>query len=695
LKIHLLFFLILTIACNGQEKKMHKHTNLLIDETSPYLLQHAHNPVNWHPWNQQTLEKAKKEDKLLIISIGYSACHWCHVMEHESFENEEVAKVMNDRFINIKIDREERPDIDHIYMNAVQLMSQRGGWPLNCIALPDGRPVWGGTYFQKKQWINQINQVANYYVSNRSEMEEYAQKLASGIQQSELVAYNKKMVDFDSTDLKTIVQNWQKTFDYSEGGHKRSPKFPIPNNYEFLMTYGHLFNEQDIKEYTQITLDKIGYGGIYDHIGGGFSRYSTDEFWKVPHFEKMLYDNAQLISLYSCAYTAYKKDEYRQIVEETIAFIDRELSDESGAFYSALDADSEGEEGKFYIWKKEELKQIIGNEYPLFAKYFNVNNKGYWEHGNYILLKNQSDKQFCKQEKITINELKQKTKNWKEKLLQERNKRIRPGLDDKSLTSWNALMCKAYSDAYLAFGKKSYLEKALKNASFIEEKQWQENGALFHSYKKGKSTINGYLEDYAFTIEAFIKLYQATFDLNWLKKAQKLLEYCNTHFYDSQSGMYYFTSDLDPPLVARKMEIHDNVIPSSSSTMANNLFILSHFLDNDDYLQRAKVQLNNIKHNMESYGSGYSNWANLLMKFTNPFYQVAITGKDAHHEILNFSKHYIPNKILLGSKTESQMPLLKNKFEENKTLFYVCQNKSCLFHTSVSKQAAEYINSIK
>ena len=460
-----------------------QHTNALVNETSPYLLQHANNPVDWYPWNDETLAKALKEGKLLIISIGYSACHWCHVMEYESFEDEQVAQVMNERFINIKVDREERPDIDQVYMNAVQLMQQRGGWPLNCIALPDGRPVWGGTYLPKEQWIEQINQVANFYEQRPQDILDYAQKLAKGIQRSELVSYNKEKPNFSWQDLENTLDPWSKQFDYKEGGPNRAPKFPIPNNYLFLMRYAHLKQDNKLSEYVQLTLDKMAWGGIYDQVGGGFARYSTDKLWKVPHFEKMLYDNAHLVSLYSEACTCYGKEMNKDIVEQTLAFVERELSNDNGAFYSALDADSEGLEGKFYVWKKEELKSLLGQDYPLFAKYYNINHKGYWEEGNYILVKDQSDRDFCKKENLKLDVFQQKVKYWQSKLLKEREQRIRPALDDKSLTSWNALMCQGYTDAYLAFGNKYYLHSAIKNARFILDKQCQCDHSLWHSYK--------------------------------------------------------------------------------------------------------------------------------------------------------------------------------------------------------------------
>ena len=671
--------------------KNHAYTNALLEETSPYLLQHAHNPVNWYPWNEETLAKAKSEGKLLIISIGYSACHWCHVMEGESFEDEEVAQIMNDRFINIKVDREERPDIDQVYINAVQLMQQRGGWPLNCIALPDGRPVWGGTYFPKGQWMEQIQQVANFYEEKPQEMLEYAEKLAKGIQLSELVTYNSEEVSFSWKELESMLKVWDSQFDNKEGGPNRAPKFPIPNNYQFLMRYAHLKKKDKLSEYVQLTLDKMAYGGIYDQVGGGFARYSTDKLWKVPHFEKMLYDNAQLVSLYSEAFLAYGKPLYQQTVEQTLDFIERELSDTSGAFYSALDADSEGVEGKFYIWKKDELKALIGEDYNLFSKYYNVNSKGFWEYGNYILLRDKSDQEFCQKENIDLSTLEEKVSSWNAILLQEREKRVRPGLDEKSLTSWNALMCKGYIDAYIAFGNIDYLNKAIKNANFILNQQLQKDGSLWHSYKNGQSTINGFLEDYAFSIEAFMRLYEATFDAQWLDYSEALVSYCKMYFYDAESGMFYFTSSKDAPLVARKMEINDNVIPASSSSMANNLFVLGQLLGNEDYIHMAKVQLNNIKAQLPSYPSGYSNWSNLMLKTIAPFYEVAIVGKDATSTALELHQNYQPNNLLLGSTNESDLPLLKNKMVKGQTTIYVCQNKSCQLPTTEIKQALNLI----
>ncbi len=683
-----LVVIIFSISCNSQNNQIlnlnseHMYTNSLINETSPYLLQHAHNPVEWYPWNEETLAKAKEEDKLLLISIGYSACHWCHVMEHESFEDKEVAKVMNENYICIKVDREERPDIDQIYMTAVQLMNQRGGWPLNCIALPDGRPFWGGTYFRKDDWKKQILGLANVYKNDRESVIEFAEKLSKGIQDVEKIIKNPRKEVFSLNDLDKMIKPWVKDFDNLDGGSDRAPKFPMPNAYDFLLRYAHISNNKEVLKHIELTLNKMAFGGIYDQIGGGFSRYSVDKFWKAPHFEKMLYDNGQLVSLYAQGYLKFKNPIYKEIVFESLDFVERELLDKTGAFYSALDADSEGEEGKFYVWSEAELQNTINNSYNIFKDYYNVNSSGLWEHGNYILLRNKSKLEIAKKHNISIDDLEVKIYEWKKTLMKARDKRIRPGLDDKSLTSWNALMLKGYVDAYMAFENKNHLDIALKNANFIVDTQLNKDGKLWHSYKDGKSTINGYLEDYSLTISAFIRLYEATFDQKWLNLSDKMMQYAITHFYDTESSMFFFTSDLDPKLVARKMEINDNVIPASNSVIANSLFDLGIILDNNNYQKMAITMLNNVKPKMSSYASGYANYGTLLIKVASPYFEVAIVGENAHKKALDFNKMYSPNKIFLGSIQESLLPLLENKFIDGETIIYVCEDKVCQLPTS-------------
>lgn len=698
------YFLIACIifySCKRQPKKemeTFKHTNVLIHETSPYLLQHAHNPVDWHAWNEATLAKAKRENKLILISVGYAACHWCHVMEHESFENDSVAKIMNEHFINIKIDREERPDIDQIYMTAVQLMTNSGGWPLNCVALPDGRPFWGGTYFPKDQWMEVLSKIAKLYKEDPDKIVSYAEKLTEGIRETEVISLNKSTPKFTKATMDSAVQNWSENFDHEFGGLNRAPKFPMPNNYHFLMRYAAQTKDKELSDYTENTLQKMALGGLFDQVGGGFARYSTDKKWHIPHFEKMLYDNAQLVSLYADAYLIYKNDLYKETVYRTLDFVESELTHSEGAFYSSLDADSynpkgELEEGAFYVWTEAELQSILKSDYKLFARYYNVNDFGKWEGENYHFIRTKDAKLFAKENKLSFEAFAKKEKQWQQKLYKARSKKERPRLDDKTLTSWNALMLKAYVDAYRVFDEPRFLESALKNARFIKEKQRRPDGGLNHSYKNGKSTINGYLEDYAAVIDAYLALYENTLDQSWLDTAKALADYCFTHFQNKENGMFYFTSDGDANLIARKMELTDNVIPASNSILARNLYKLGLYFENKHYKNTAKQMLNNVIGDLTSYPSGYSNWLQLYADLSVDFYEVAILGTEVKTKIKELNQYYIPNKIIAGADKESEQPLLKNRFSKNETLFYICVEGTCKLPVSQTSQAVSQINS--
>ncbi len=692
------FQLAIVFTSNSQttQNMTQQFTNNLIHETSPYLLQHAHNPVNWFAWNEETLAKAKKENKLILISVGYAACHWCHVMEHESFEDVEVAQVMNSNYINIKVDREERPDIDQVYMNAVQLMTGQGGWPLNVVALPDGRPVWGGTYFKKEQWMQALEQIAELHAKKPEKLTEYADKLESGIKAVDLVKLNTDEAVFSKAIIEKAVNNWSSHFDHQEGGMKRAPKFMMPNNYHFLLRYAYQNKDEDLLKYVNHTLTKIAYGGIFDQLEGGFSRYSVDARWHVPHFEKMLYDNAQLVSLYADAFLLTKNELYKEVITETLAFVKSNLTNSEGAFYSSLDADSNNasgtlEEGAFYVWKKEELQKLLKEDFQLFSNYYNINVDGYWEHDNYVLIRKESDASFIKTHNITMEEFLQKKNTWKEILLTERNKRDKPRLDDKSLTSWNALMLKGYIDAYRVLGNKEYIDVAKKNANFILNKQLEADGRLFHNYKNGKSTINGYLEDYAATIEAFIALYEVTLNEKWLNTARDLANYSLDHFFDDQSKMFFFTSNLDASLVSRSIEYRENVIPASNSIMAKNLFKLSQYFDNIHFYKTVSTMLNNVKPEMQEYASGFSNWLDLMLNFTMPFYEVAIAGEDTSQKVKELNQTYLPNKLIAGSETKSKLPLLQNRFIKDKTMIYVCLNKACKLAVSKTEDAIQLL----
>ncbi|WP_411895765.1 thioredoxin domain-containing protein [Winogradskyella sp. A2] len=656
--------------------------NDLIKETSPYLLQHAYNPVNWKAWNDEALALAIAEKKLVVISIGYSACHWCHVMEEESFENDTVAKLMNEKFINIKVDREERPDVDQVYVNAVTLMTGSAGWPLNVIALPDGRPVFGGTYFTKDQWLKVLKQTSSLFESDPQKMISYAEKLTEGVIKTDLIEVNKEKTPFEASELKDIITNFKTNLDFKLGGQKKAPKFPMPSHLSLSLRYAHQFNDTELLEYVTNTLNKMAYGGLYDQIAGGFSRYSVDDKWHVPHFEKMLYDNAQLVSLYAEAYKLTENEDYKGIIIETLDFINAEMTSSEGAFYSSLDADSKNEndeleEGIYYTWTKEELKKILKEDYDLFKAYYNINNIGQWEKGQYILYKTKSDTEFTKQNNIDPNSFQSKLKQWKNMLSVERNKRNRPRLDDKALTSWNALMLKAYLDAYRALGNKAYLMQALNNANFIKEKQLQPNGQLLHSYKDGTSAIDGFAEDYAHVINAFIELYQTTLDKAWLNLAKDLMDYTVDHFLNNENSMFYFTSDKVNNLIARKTEVYDNVIPASNSVLAENLFKLGHYYYDKSYTERAEQMLSNINGDIVKSPTAFTNWLELYISFANPFYEVAISGPNALEKINEVNSKFIPNIIIAGATQEDDLPLLINKFTEDNTLIYVCVNGTC------------------
>ena len=693
-KVISFFLLLMTMinSCNTQTSKM---SNNLINETSPYLLQHAYNPVDWNPWNKQNLEKAKKENKLVVISIGYSSCHWCHVMEKESFEDSLVASIMNEKYISIKVDREERPDVDQVYMNAVQLMTGSGGWPLNVITLPDGRPIWGGTYFSKDQWISALTQISDLYNKEPERFINYATTLEKGIKSLDIITTNDNQ-ELASIDLDKHIGSLVNKIDKKNGGFSGAPKFMMPNNIHFLLRSAYQNNDKETLKLVNLTLEKMAYGGVYDQIGGGFSRYSTDEKWHIPHFEKMLYDNAQLISLYSDAYLITNDELYKNVVYETINFVLKELTNSNGGFYSSIDADSKSLDGKenegaYYVWKEDELKKLLKDEFIIFSDYYNINKYGYWEDDNYVLIKNKSDAAFAKAHNLSKEQVSKKIDAWKKILIKARDKRSTPNIDDKILTSWNGLMINAFIDAYRVFKDKDFLDVASSSAEFIVKNMKKTDGGLYHSHKDGKSKINGYLEDYAASIQAFLNLYENTLDEKWLNTSNDLMKYTYKNFFNAETNMFYFTSKLDDKLISRTVEFRDNVIPSSNSIMANNLFKLSHYFDNKKYLNSSQQMVNNIKDQIELYPSGFSNWMNLILNINKNFYEIAVVGDKAIEKIKELNENYLPNKIIIGSLESNPLPLLKNRFVEGETYIYVCVNKACKMPVKTVKEALKLI----
>ena len=668
----------LVSACNSfMKNENQQHTNRLINETSPYLLQHAHNPVDWYPWSDEALEKAQKEDKLLIISVGYSSCHWCHVMEHESFENDTVAKLMNEHFVSIKVDREERPDIDHIYMNAVQLMSGRGGWPLNCVALPDGRPIWGGTYFPSDRWMESLKMLAEMYETDREKVIEYAENLTGGIQKLDSIIPNTSEVDYSLDTLKQRVEKWKGYLDYEKGGHNRAPKFPIPMAFEFLLAYAHLNSDEKLLNQVELTADRMLSGGIYDQIGGGFARYSTDPDWKVPHFEKMLYDNAQLLSFYAHTYQKFGHERYADVIAQTHNWLQREMKTDAGGYYSALDADTEGEEGKYYVWSEDELRSLISEEeWPLFSEWYGIRPGTEWE-GNFVLQALHTKDDFSKKHGLNLNELNQNIDKWSESLMAVRAQREAPGVDDKVLTAWNALLVIGYCDAYAATGKMTYMIAALELMDFLTTHLVTRDGGLYRTYSRGEARIEGYLEDYVFYIDAAIRLYEISGDESWLRKADQVTRYVFDHFSDYRSELFFMTSNQSSKLISRSIETEDNVIPSANSTMAWNLFRLARYFDNSGYERTAQKMVWNMEKMTSDYITSYGRWAMLYQFMAGDFYEVAISGEEAFAKKSGMQKQYLPHAIYAFSDEPSELPLLTERWVEGETRIYVCQNKSC------------------
>ena len=675
---------------NSKPSTVQKMSNKLADQTSPYLLQHANNPVDWYPWGEEARSKAKSENKLIIVSIGYAACHWCHVMERESFEDEEVAQLMNAHFVSIKIDREERPDIDQIYMDAVQLMRQQGGWPLNVVTLPDGRPVFGGTYFRKDHWMQVLNQLAELYQNNPARALSYADNLVETMQQMGGIGKMEQKVAFNREDLFTIKSVWKEQIDYKWGGRlTRNNKFPLPMNNLLLLRLCELWGDEELQTAADVTLEKMAFGGIYDQLGGGFARYSVDPYWKVPHFEKMLYDNGQLVSTYAEAWQQKPTEIYKQVVYQTLEFIQREMTSPEGGFYASLDADSEGVEGKFYTWKYEELEDLLGEDARLFADFYNAHPTGNWEGTNILfLLETESD--FAKRWKLDEAEFKAKMAKGREILFEAREKRIRPGLDDKILTSWNALMLKGCADAYRVFGEKQFLDMALKNARFLR-KNLTDGGKLFRNYKEGKRTINAFLDDYAFLIEAYMALYQLTFDESWLRWADEHVQYVQQHFFDEETGMFFYTSDEDPVLIKRKLETQDDVIPASNASLAHSLLDLSLLMDKPAYHECADQMLQNMRPNALNHPAWHAKWGQLILKHVFPHYEVAIMGPEAMEYRMELEKHYYPNRIFAGGTQESQLPVLLNRWTSQTTI-YVCEGKSCKLPVRTVAEATEQLH---
>ncbi len=651
--------------------------NELAKESSPYLLQHAQNPVHWKAWNPNTLLQAQTENKLLIISIGYSTCHWCHVMEHESFESQEVAELMNSHFIAVKIDREEHPDADAYYMKAVQLMTKQGGWPLNVVCLPDGRPFWGGTYFKREVWLDSLFQLYKLFTNQPKTTEDFAKQLQEGITILSLAPLTNNNNTFQ---LEKVLTKWKRSFDHEYGGYTRVPKFMMPDNLLYLQKWGVIQNDTSLLKYIDLTLTKMAWGGIFDVVEGGFSRYSVDEKWHIPHFEKMLYDNAQLLSVYADAYKRTKDPLYKQVIEKTISFINDNWYNNEGGYFSALDADSLTadnilQEGAYYSWKEEELKTLILHDYDLFKQVFNINEYGYWENGEYVLIQSKKLEDIASKNNLSTSELETKKRDWESILLEYRkNKKVKPRLDDKTLTAWNAMLIQGLLDSYTATHQDEYLHLAIQNMNFIQKKLWTESCGLLHTYKLPTASITAYLDDYAFYIRALIALFEHTGRDHYLSDAKNALNLTLDYFLDQTSGFFYFSQDTSS-IPVKNIETEDNVIPSSNAVMALNLLKMGVLYQNNYYTEIAKKMIETVKSNID-FPSAYSHWLLADLYLQNPT-EISIVGSDAVEKCISLRSKLLTKAFLFPVTQQTSTPYLSGYAVTNKTLVYFCSNFTC------------------
>lgn len=662
--------------------------NHLQHETSPYLLQHAHNPVAWYPWGEEALQRARKENKPILVSIGYAACHWCHVMERESFEDTATAELMNAYFINIKIDREERPDLDHIYMDAVQAMTGSGGWPLNVFLTPEGKPFYGGTYFpperayNRASWTEVLSGVHKAFTERKEEMEVQADKLTQHLLDSNAFGLHKDINEdtglFTAAGEAEITRNMLANADREWGGFGRAPKFPQSQMIRFLLRHYHFTKDEDALQQALLSLDKMIDGGIYDQVGGGFARYSTDNEWLVPHFEKMLYDNALLVTVMAEAYQLTGQEKYARCIRQTLDFIEREMTSSENGFYSALDADSEGEEGRFYTWSRAEIEAVLGKNAALFCEYYGVTEAGNWENKNILWAKDPPEKSAL-QKGMEINDMLSVLESGRQLLLSYRNKRIRPQLDDKILLGWNALMNTAYSHAYAALRDVRYLNKAVANMQFMEARLCDREGNWFHTYKNGRAKIPAFLDDYAYLIEACIYLQEITGNGRYLLQARTLTERVAAGFSEPGTGLFFYTPAEQQDVIVRKKEVYDGATPSGNAVMARNLHYLSGVFDRQEWGQQARQMLQSISSAVLKYPGSFAVWALCLQQMSREIYEIVITGQRAMEFIAPVMKKYIPNKIIQVGETEERIfPLLTGKdFGQAATKFYLCKDRVC------------------
>ncbi len=667
-----------------------KYTNRLIHETSPYLLQHAHNPVDWYSWGEEALTRAKKEDKPILLSIGYSSCHWCHVMEKESFENEAIAGIMNERFVNIKVDREERPDLDELYMNAVQVMTGSGGWPMTVFLTPDLVPFHAGTYFPPEDrggtpgFPKVLVTVSDYYKTHREEIKKMERQMKDALRQIvEIVPSQETLSDKVLSKAFNVLES---QFDPIYGGFGKAPKFPNGMALSLLLRHWKSTGSKKALEMVEKTLERMAHGGIYDQLGGGFHRYSVDERWLIPHFEKMLYDNALLSRTYFEALQATQEERYRRVGEEILDYVLREMKSPEGGFYSTQDADSEGVEGKFYVWTREEIKGVLGKEMGTpFCAYYGVTQQGNFEEGESVLSIVSTLEKVSQLYRISVPDLEKGLEEGRRKLLAEREKRTRPGRDEKILASWNGLMISSFVDGFKMTGNERYLNGAKEAARFILQ-EMRKDGNLMRVVHKGRSQVMGYSEDYAFFIQALIDLYEGTFEMGWLKEAEDLNRRMIDQFWDERGGGFFFTGRENESLIARSKNPYDNVIPSANSVAVFNLIRLGYLTGEESLKQKAEQTLHLFCHFFDQSPSGFTAMLSGLSLFLNP-QEIGIIGSKNDRKTKSMLKEiylsYLPNKILSLREPREPIegnwfPFLTEKGIPKVPTAFVCKGFTCL-----------------
>ncbi len=667
-----------------------KYTNRLIHETSAYLLQHAHNPVDWHPWGEEALHRARKEDKPILLSIGYSSCHWCHVMEKESFENEAIARIMNERFINIKVDREERPDLDELYMNAVQVMTGGGGWPMTVFITPDLVPFHAGTYFPPEDrggmpgFPKVLIVVSDYYRNHRGEVDKVETQMRHALQQ--LVQIVRSQETLDDRVLSKAFETFESQFDPTHGGFGKAPKFPSSMALSFLLRYWKRTGSKEALKMVEVSLEKMANGGIYDHLGGGFHRYSIDERWLIPHFEKMLYDNALLSRTYFEAFQATQKEKYRRVAEEVLDYVLREMRSPEGGFYSTQDADSEGEEGKFYVWRREEIKDLLGKEKGTpFCAHYGVTPQGNFEGGLSVLHIASSLEKISERYGMAVPELEKALEEGRRALFVRRETRVKPGRDEKVLTSWNGLMISGFVDGFKVTGNETYLDGASQAGRFILE-EMRRDGNLMRVFNRGRCQMKGFSEDYAFFIQALIDLYEATFEMDWLKEADDLNRRMIHQFWDGRDGGLFFAGNENEPLIARSKSPYDNAVPSSNSVGVFNLIRLGYLTGEESLKQKAEQIIHLFYKFLSERPTGFAHMLSGLSFFLNPE-EIGIIGEKndlrTKSMLQEIYRAYLPNKILSLKEPHetiegSWFPFLKEKEAPHIPTAFVCKKFTCL-----------------